>query len=112
MFFNLVKELLKYFEGLRRSVNIGKESESECIFDLACLRKKQLIGFQISNSKNSIVSHHKVFFNLVKDLFKYFEGLRISVKIGKESQEEWIVELAGLQKNGWYLVKFWDPISI
>ena len=53
-----------------------------------------------------------MFFNLAKELFKYFKGLRKSVKIGKESQEEWIVELAGLQKNGWYLVKFRDPNSI
>ena len=38
-FFSLVEDLFNLFEGLRRSVIIGIESESEWIFDLAGLQK-------------------------------------------------------------------------
>ena len=71
MFFNIVKDLVKRIEGVRRSVNIQIEPESERNFDLAALRKKLLIRCEISRQKNRyIVFQHKLFFNLVKDLFK------------------------------------------
>ena len=99
-FFSLVKDLFNLFEGLRRSVNIGLESESEWIFDLAGLQKKLSIRCQISSSENTyLVFQHKSFFSLVKDLFNLFEGLRRSVNIGLESESEWIFDLAGLQKK-------------
>ena len=89
LIFNLVKDLLKWIEGLRRSVTVRVQSEGERIFDLGAIRKKYSIRCQISRSKTRyIVFQHKLLFNLVKDLFKWTEGLRRSVTVRVQSERE------------------------
>ena len=75
MFFNLVKDLCKLNEGWSRSVSIVVGFESARVFDLGGLRKKYSCRCQILRSKESRYAvSRKVFFNLVKDLFKRNEG--------------------------------------
>ena len=69
VFFNLVKDLLN--EGWSRSVSILLSSELAGIFDLGGLRKKYSCRCQSLRSKECLCAvSRKVFFNLVKDLFK------------------------------------------
>ena len=71
MFFNLVKDLCKLNEGWSRSVSILVGSESLRIYDLGGLRKKYSCRCQILRSKDfRYAVSRKVFFNVVKDLFK------------------------------------------
>ena len=71
VFFNLVKDLCKLNEGWSRSVSILVAFESEGIFDLGGLRKKYSCRCQILRTKECRCTvSRKVFFNLVKDLFK------------------------------------------
>ena len=71
VFFNLVKDLCKLNEGWSRSLNILVSSESEVIFNLGGLRKKYSCRCQILRSKECRCAvSRKVFFNVVKDLFK------------------------------------------
>ena len=71
LLFDLVKDLFKTSEGLRRSVTARVQSERERIFELGCIRKQYSIRCQISHSKTHyIVFQHKLLFNLVKDSFK------------------------------------------
>ena len=105
--FNLFKDLFKWIEGLGRSVNVRIQSEGERIFDLGGIRKKYLIRCQTSRSKTRyIVFQHKSLFNLVKDLFKWIEGLGRSVTVRVQSEGEKIFDLGGIRKKYWYVVKF------
>ena len=98
--FNLVKDLFKWIEGLRRSVTVWVQSDRERIFDLGGIRKKYSIRCQISRSKISyIVFQHKLVFNLVKDLFKWIEGLRRSVTVRVQSVGKRFFDLGGIQKK-------------
>ena len=100
MLFNLVKDLFKWIEGLERSVRIRVRSGSERISDLDGIRKKYSIRCQISRSKNRyIVFQHKLLFNLVKDLFKWIEGLGRSVTVRVQCDRERIFDLVGIQKK-------------
>ena len=100
LLFNLVKDLFKWIEGLVRSVKVRVQSVSERIFDLGSIRKKYSIRCQISRSKNRYkVFQHKLLFNLVKDLFKWIEGLERSVKVRVQSGSERIFDLGGIQKK-------------
>ena len=54
-----MKDLFKYFEGLRRRVIVLVGSDGGIIVDLAGLRKKYLIRCQISSSKVILVRFHK-----------------------------------------------------
>ena len=102
--FNLVKDLFKWIEGLVRSVTVRVQSEGERIFDLGGIRKKYLIRCQISRSKTLyIVFQHKSLFNLVKDLFKWIEGLGRSVTVRVQSEGERIFDLGGIRKE--YLIR-------
>ena len=102
--FNLVKDLFKWIEGLGRSVTVRVQSEGERIFDLGGIRKKYLIRCQISRSKTLyIVFQHKSLFNLVKDLFKWIEGLGRSVTVRVQSEGERIFDLGGIRKK--YLIR-------
>ena len=102
--FNLVKDLFKWIEGVGRSVTVRVQSEGERIFDLGGIRKKYLIRCQISRSKKLyIVFQHKSLFNLVKDLFKWIEGLRRSVTVQVQSERERVFDLGGIQKE--YLIR-------
>ena len=98
--FNLVKDLFKWFEGLRRSVNVQVQSDRERIFDLGDIRKKYSIRCQISRSKTGYIAfQHKLLFNLVKDFFKWIEGLRRSVTVRVQSDRERIFDLVGIRKK-------------
>ena len=100
LFFNLVKDLFKWIEGLERTVKVRVQSGSERIFDLGGIRKKYSIRCQISRSKNRyIVFQNKLLFNLVKDLFKWIEGLERNVKVQVQSDRERIFDLVGTQKK-------------
>ena len=102
--FNLVKDLFKWIEGLGRSVTVRVQSEGERIFDLGGIRKKYLTRCQISRSKTLyIVFQHKSLFNLVKDLFKWIEGLGRSVTVRVQSEGETIFDLGGIRKK--YLIR-------
>ena len=102
--FNLVKDLFKWIEGLGRSFTVRVQSEGERIFDLGGIRKEYLIRCQISRSKTLyIVFQHKSLFNLVKDLFKWIEGLGRSVTVRVQSEGERIFDLGGIRKE--YLIR-------
>ena len=49
---------------------------------------------------------HKLFFNLVKDLFKWIEGLKMKVSNRKGPKYERIFYPAALRRNNLYVVKF------
>ena len=105
--FNLFKDLFKWIEGLERSVTVRVQSEGERCFDLGGIQKKYLIRCQISRSKTRyIVFQHKSLSNLVKDLFKWIEGLERSVTVRVQSEGERCFHLGGIQKSIWYVVKF------
>ena len=102
--FNLVKDLFKWIEGLGRSVTVRVQSEGERIFDLGGIGKKYLIRCQISGSiTRYIVFQHKSLFNLVKDLFKWIEGLGRSFTVRVQSEGERIFDLYGIRKK--YLIR-------
>ena len=103
--FKLVKDLFKWIEGLGRSVNVRQKSEGEKIFDLGGIRKKYLIRCQTSRSRTRyIVFQHKSLFKLVKDLFKWNEGLGRSVTTRVQSEGERIFDLGGIRKK--YLIRW------
>ena len=98
--FKLVKVFFKWIEALGRSVTARVQSERERIFELGCIRKKYSIRCQILHSKTRyIVFQHKLLFNLVKDLFKWIEGLGRSVTARVGSERERIFDLGGIRKN-------------
>ena len=89
LLFNLVKDLFKWFEALGRSVTVRVQSEREKIFDLGFIQKKYSIRCQISRSKTRyIVFQHKLLFNLVEDLFKWFEALGRSATVRVQSERK------------------------
>ena len=97
---NLVKDLFKWIEGLRRSVTVRVQSEGWRIFELGGIRKKYSIRCQISRSKTScMVFQHKSLLNLVKDLFKWIEGLRRSVTVRVQSEGQRSFDLGGIRKK-------------
>ena len=100
LLFNLYKDLFKWIEGLERSVTVRVQPDRERIFDLVGTQKKYSIRCQISRSKNRyIVFQHKLLFNLVKDLFKWIEGLGRSVTVRVQPDRERIFDLVGTQKK-------------
>ena len=100
MIFSTVKELCNWIEGFRRSVTVRVQSNRERIFDLGCIRKKYSIRCQISRSKTRyIVFQHKLLFNLVKDLFKWIQGLGRSVTVRVRSEREGIFDLGCMRKK-------------
>ena len=100
LLFNLVKDLFKRIEFLGRSVTVRVQFEGERIFDPGCIQKKYSIRCQISHSKTRyIVFQRKLLFNLVKDLFKWIEGLGRSVTVRVQSEREGIFDLTGIRKR-------------
>ena len=107
LLFNLVKDLIKWTEGIRRSVTVRVQSERERILDLGGMRKKYSIRRQISRSKTRyIVFQHKMLFNLVKDFFKWIEGLVRSVTVRVQSERERFLTRVVYEKSTRYVVKF------
>ena len=96
--FNLVKDLFKWIDLLGRRVTVRVQCEQ--IFELGGIQKKYSIRCQISRSKTRfIVFQHKSLFNLVKDLFKWIEGLRRGFNVRVQSEGDQIFELGGIQKK-------------
>ena len=84
---NLDKDLFKWIEGLGRSGTVQVQSEGKRIFDLGGIRKKYWIRCQISRSKTRyLIFQHKSLFKLVKDLFKWIEGLWRSFNVRQQSE--------------------------
>ena len=85
--FNLVKDFFKWIEALGRSVTVRLQCEGERIFDLGGIRKKHWIRCQISRSKTRyLIFQHKSLFKLLKDLFKWIEGLGRSFNVRLQSE--------------------------
>ena len=64
--------------------------------------KKYWIGCQTSRSKiRYIVFQHKLLFNLVKDFFKWTEGLGRSVTVWVQSESQKNFDLGGIRKKYW-----------
>ena len=59
MTFSLVKDLLKWIEGLSRSVIFLVGSDAEIISDIGDLRKKYLTRCQISSSEKTLGQFHE-----------------------------------------------------
>ena len=75
VFFNIVKDLFKWIEGLSRNGKVQISSKAERIIVLGELRLKYLTRCQISRSKHYLYTVlQKVFFNIVKDLFKSIDA--------------------------------------
>ena len=53
-----------------------------------------------------LMFQHKSLFNLVKDLFKWIEGLERSVTVRVQSEGEKFLTLVVYEKSSWYVVKF------
>ena len=100
--FNLVKDLFKWIEGLERSFTVRVQFERENFFDLCGIRKSTWYVVKFRAQKLAIVFQNKSLFNLVKDLFKWIEGLGRSVTIRVESEGKNFV-LCGIRKK--YLIR-------
>ena len=82
VFFKIVKDSFKSFDVLRRSGKVQLNSIGKRIFVPGGLRKKYSEGCQILSSKYYLYTvYQKVFFNIVKDLFKSYDVLRSSGKV-------------------------------
>ena len=100
LLFNIVKDLFKLIEGIGRSVNDRAQSKRERISDLGVIRQKYSIRYQIWRSKTRyVVFQHKLLFNLVKDLFKWIEGLGRRFAVRVQSKRKRISDLGGIRKN-------------
>ena len=100
LLFKLVKDLFKWIECLGRSVIVWVQSEGERIFDLGAIRKKYSIRCQILRSKTLyLMFQHKLLSTLVKDLFKWTEGLGRSVTVRIQSEGERIFDLGAIRKK-------------
>ena len=98
--FNLVKDLFKWIEGLERSVTVRVHFEGERIFDTGGIRKKKLDTlWNFALKTRYLMFQHKLLFNLVKDLFKWIEGLERSVTVRAQFEGERIFDLGGIRKN-------------
>ena len=96
-------------------MNWGSRAECQCPstvwegtkFWSRVYTKKYTIRCQISRSKTRyIVFQHKLLFNLVKDLFKWIEGLGRSVTVQVQSEREKSFDLGCIRKSTRYVVKF------
>ena len=100
VFFNIVKDSFKSCDVLRRSGKVQLSSNGKRIFVLGGLRKKYLTRCQILRSKYYLYTvYQKVFFNIVKDLFKSYDVLRRSGKVQLSSNGKRIFVPGGLRKK-------------
>ena len=100
LLFNLVKDLFKWIELLGRSVTVRVQSEREGFFVLGCVWKSTRCVVKFRAQKLATVFQHKLFFNLVKDLFKWIEVLGRSVIAPLQSERVKIFDLGCIQKKG------------
>ena len=95
-----MKHLVKSIERLCRSGKTQVGSKAEGIIVLGDLSKKYLTRCQILRSKDYLNTvKKKVFYNLMKDLFKSIERLPRSGKTQVGSKAEGIIVLGGLSKK-------------
>ena len=87
LLFNLVKDLLKWIEGLGRSVTVWVQSERENFFDLGGIRKKYSIR-QISRSKNRYIVFQQIAFQPSQGLIQMNWGSREECQ-GPSTVWEW-----------------------
>ena len=100
MFFNIVKDLFKSYDVLRRSGKVQLSSIGKRIFVPGGLRKKYSERCQILSSKCYLYTvYQKVFFNIVKDSFKSCDVLRRSGKVQLSSIGRKIFVPGGLRKK-------------
>ena len=98
--FSLVKDFFKWIEGLGRSVTVRVQSDRKRFFDPGGIRKKYSIHCQISRWKTRyIVFQRKVLFSLVKDFFKWIEGLGRSVTVRVQSDRKRFFDPGGIRKK-------------
>ena len=100
MFFNIVKDLFKSYDVVRRSGKVQLSSIGRKIFVPGGLRKKYSERCQILSSKYYLYTvYQKVFFNKVKDLFKSYDVLCRSGKVQLSSNGNRIFVPGGLRKK-------------
>ena len=97
--FNVVKDVFKWIEGLCRSVIILVSSNRGYFSSWWPTKKvlNTLSNFELK--KYAYAISWKVTFNVVKDFFKWIEGLCRSVIILVNSNREIIFDLGGLRKK-------------
>ena len=94
-----MKDLFKSIERLCRSGKTQVGSNAEGVIVVGGLSKKYLTRCQILRSKDYLSVLKKLFFNLMKDLFKSIERLRRSGQNEVGSKAEEIIVLGGLSKR-------------
>ena len=100
VFFNIVKDSFKSCDVLRRSGKVQLSSIGKRIFVPGGLRKKYSERCQILRSKYYLYTvYQKVFFNIVKDLFKSNDVLRRSGKVRLSSNGKRIFVPGVLRKK-------------
>ena len=101
--FNLVKDLFKWIEVLGRSFIVRVQSGGKNFWPRWYTKKviSTLSNFALKNAL--LVFQHKSLFNLVKDLFKWIEGLGRSVTVWVQSEGEIIFGIVGILNN--YLIR-------
>ena len=98
--FSIVRDLLNWIAGLPKTVIVLVGSERWLIVDLACMRKRRLNTLPDFELKNySLAFSWKVIISIVKDFFKWLEGLRRIFIVFVGSERELNVDLAGLRKK-------------
>ena len=97
--FNLVKDLFKWIESLGRSVTVRVQSEGGKFWPRWYTKKSTWYVVKFRAQKLAIVFQNKSHFNLVKDLFKWIEGLGRSVTVREQSEGERIFDLVGIRKK-------------
>ena len=99
MTFNVVKDLFKWIEGLCRSVKILVGSNRGNFWSRCSTKKVLNTLSNFGLKKYACAISWKVTFNVVKDLFKWIEGLCRSVIILVGSNREVIFDLGVLRKK-------------
>ena len=75
------------------------------MFDLGGIKKSTRYVVSFWAQKRYIMFQQKSLFNLVKEFYKWIEGLGRSVIVRVQPEGERIFELIGIQKSSRYVVK-------
>ena len=102
--FQPIQGLIQMNWGFREECHCPSTVRGGKMFSPRWYTKKYMIRCQISRSKTRyIVFQHKSLFNLVKDLFKWMEGLVRSVTVRVQSEGERMFDLGGVRMK--YLIR-------
>ena len=88
-------------------MNWGCREECHCLstvwgwkeFDIGGILKITWYVVKFRAQKRALVFQHKSLFNLVKDFFKWIEGLVRSVTVQLQPEAERIFDIGGIQKK-------------